>query len=117
MDARTTAAARAMNLLVCQANDAAVTENIKMRCAVERARLAIEQGDRPLALRCLANALGQEPVPAAPARASGHNCAMCGARKRTVVQMNATGQWSMVPPVQRRLCGPCFRMQPSTVQP
>ena len=113
MDARTTAAARAMNLLVCQANDAAVTENIKLRCAVERARLAIEQGDRPLAMRLLANALNQEPVPApVPAPARGHNCATCGARKRTVVQMNATGQWSVVPPIQRRLCGPCFRMQP-----
>ena len=112
IDARTTAAARAVGLLVCQANDAAVNENVRLRCAVERARLAIEQGDRPLAMRLLANALNQETVPAAPARAYGHDCALCGVRKRPVVQMNATGQWSVVPPIQRRLCGPCFRMQP-----
>ena len=111
MDARTTACVRAVNLVVHQANDAAITENIKLRCAVERAVVAIEQGDRVLAMRLLANALNQEPVPA-PAPARGHTCAMCGARKRTVVQMNATGRWSMVPPVQRRLCMPCFRMQP-----
>ncbi len=109
MDARTTACVRAVNLVVRQANDAAVTENMRLRCAVERARLAIEQGDRPLAMRLLANALNQEPAPAA---SRGHNCAMCGVRKRTVVQMNATGQWSMVPPTQRRLCGQCCRMQP-----
>ena len=114
MDARTTACVRAVNLVVCQANDAAVTENIKLRCAVERARLAIEQGDRPLAMRLLANALNQEPAPAAPAasRARGHDCALCGVRKRTVVQMNATGRWSNLPPRQRQLCMPCYRMQP-----
>ena len=114
MDARTTAAARAVGLLVCQANDAAVTENVRLRCAVERARLAIEQGDRPLAMRLLANALNQEPAPAAPvaSRARGHDCALCGVRKRTVVQMNATGRWSNLPPRQRQLCMPCYRMQP-----
>ena len=115
MDARTTAAVRAVNLVVGQANDAAVTENLRLRCAVERAVVAIEQGDRVVALRLLAIALNQEPVPVvpiAPLRVSGHTCAMCGARKRTTVQMNATGRWSMVPAVQRRLCMPCFRMQP-----
>ena len=115
MDARTTACMRAVSLVVHQANDAAVTENSRLRCAVERAVVATEQGDRVLALRLLANALNQEPAPAVPApvvRACRHHCAMCGVCKRTVVQMNATGRWSMVPPVQRRLCMPCFRMQP-----
>ena len=116
MDARTTAAARAVALLVRQANDSAVEENVRLRRAVERARLAIEQGNRPLALRRLAEALGQEPAPkAAPAaalRARGHDCALCGVRARTVVQMNATGRWQGLPPQQRQLCMPCYRMQP-----
>ena len=115
MDARSTAAVRAVHLVVNQANDAAVAENTRLRCAVERAVVAIEQGDRVVALRLLACALNQEPVPVvpiAPLRVSGHTCAMCGARKRTVVQMSAIGRWSMVPAVQRRLCLPCFRMQP-----
>ena len=113
MDARTTAAVRAVNLVVGQANDAAVAENLRLRCAVERAVVAIEQGDRVVALRLLACALNQEPVPV-PARicAYGHICAMCGVCKRTLMQMNAIGRWSMVPPVQRRLCMPCFHMQP-----
>ena len=112
MDARSTAAVRAVHLVVCQANDAAITENTRLRCAVQRAIEAVEQGDRPLALRLLACALHQEPPPAPVVRACRHQCALCGVRKRTVVQVSATGQWSMVPPVQRRLCMPCFRMQP-----
>ena len=115
MDARTTAAVRAVNLVVHQANNAAVTENSRLRCAVERAVVAIEQGDRVLALRLLAVALDQEPVPLvplAPLRGRGHTCALCNARKRTVWQMPATGRWSMVPAVDRRLCRPCFRLQP-----
>ena len=113
MDARGTAAARAVSLLVCQANDWAVSENVQLRRAVERARLAIQQGDRPLALRLLACAL-HEPAPAAPAalRARGHDCALCGVRRRTVVQMNSTGRWRDLPPQQRQLCMPCYRMQP-----
>ena len=114
MDARGAAAARAVALSVCQANDWALSENVRLRGAVERARLAIEQGDRPLALRLLACAL-HEPAPAAPAaalRARGHDCALCGVRKRTVVQMNSTGRWRDLPPRQRQLCMPCYRMQP-----
>ena len=111
MDARTTAAARAVALLVRQANDSAVEETVRLRRAVERARLAIEQGNRPLALRRLAEALGQVPAPAA-LRARGHDCALCGVRARTVVQMNATGRWQGLPPQQRQLCMPCYRMQP-----
>ena len=111
MDARATAAARAVALLVRQANDSAVEENVRLRRAVERARLAIEQGNRPLALRRLAEALGQVPAPAA-LRARGHDCALCGVRARTVVQMNATGRWQGLPPQRRQLCMPCYRMQP-----
>ena len=113
MDARGTAAARAVSLLVCQANDWAVSENVQLRRAVERARLAIQQGDRPLALRLLACAL-HEPAPAAPAalRARGHDCALCGVRRRTVVQMSSTGRGRDLPPQQRQLCMPSYRMQP-----
>ena len=75
MDAHTTAAARAVALLVCQANDSAAEENVRLRRAVERARLAIEQGNRPLALRRLAEALGQEP-------ARGCCAGCCAARAR-----------------------------------
>ena len=112
MDARTTAAARAVALLVRQANDSAVEENARLRRAVERARLAIEQGNRPLALRRLAEALGEAPAPAAALRARGHDCVLCGVRARTVVQMNDTGRWQGLPPQRRQLCMPCYRMQP-----
>ena len=114
MDARSTAAARAVHLVVCQANDAAVAENVRLRGAVARAMAAIEQGDRVLALRQLAVALDQEPVPLVPlARGRGpYTCALCGARKRTIWQMPATGRWALVPAVQRELCRPCYRLQP-----
>ena len=115
MDARSTAAVRAVHLVVCQAKDAAITEKARLRRAVERAVVAVEQGDRVLALRLLACELNQEPVPVvpiAPVRGRGHTCALCGARKRTVVQMNATGRWAMLPAVDRRVCMPCFRLQP-----
>ena len=115
MDARSTAAVRAVHLVVSQANDAAVAENTRLRCAVERAVVAVNQGDRVLALRLLTVALSREPVPVvpiAPVRGRGHVCALCGARKRTVVQMNATGRWAMLPSVDRCLCMPCFRLQP-----
>ena len=114
MDARSAAAVRAVHLVVSQANIAAVEENARLRCAIERAVAAIEQGDRVLALRLLAVALNQEPVPLVPlvprGRARGHRCAMCGARKPFVLHMDAFGQYTAVPP--RRLCGPCFRLQP-----
>ena len=64
MDARGTAAARAMALCVCEANNWACSDNVRMRGAVERARLAIQEGDRGLALQLLAEALGEEPPPA-----------------------------------------------------
>ena len=113
MDARSTTAARAVRLVVSQANDAAVAENVRLRrAAVERATAAVEQGDRVLALRLLAVALSRDPVPVAPPRGRGQVCVLCGARKRTVVQMHASGRWAMLPTVERLLCMPCFRLQP-----
>ena len=112
MDARSTAAARAVRLVVSQANDAAVAENARLRCAVERAAVAVEQGDRVLALRLLAVALSRDAVPVVPPRTRGHACVLCGARKRTVVQMPATGRYAMLPTIERLLCMPCFRLQP-----
>ena len=115
MDARSAAAVHAVHLVVSQANIAAHEENARLRRAVERAMAAIEQGDRVLALRLLAVALNQEPVPLVPlaprGRARGQRtCAMCGVRKRFVLQMDAFGQYTAVPP--RRLCDSCFRLQP-----
>ena len=117
MDARSAAAVHAVHLVVSQANIAAVEENARLRRAIERAMAAIEQGDRVLALRLLAVALNHEPVPLVPLaprvvrRARGQRtCAMCGVRKRFVLHMDAFGQYTAVPP--RRLCGPCFRLQP-----
>ena len=117
MDARSTAAVRAVHLVVCQANAAAVAENTRLRCAVERAVAAIEHGDRVLALRLLAVALSREPVPPvvplAPVRGRGpYTCALCGTRKRAIWQMPATGRWALVPAVQRDVCRPCYRLQP-----
>ena len=110
MDARSAAAVHAVHLVVSQANIAAHEENARLRRAVERAVAAIEQGDRVLALRLLAVPL----VPLAPRvvrRARGQRtCAMCGVRKRFVLHMDEFGQYTAVPP--RRLCGPCFRLQP-----
>ena len=112
MDARSTAAVRAMHLVVNQANDAAISENVRLRGAVARAMAALEQGDRVSALRHLAVALDQEPVvPLARARGP-YTCALCGARKRTIWQMPASGRWALLPAVQRELCRPCYRMQP-----
>ena len=79
MDARSTTAARAVRLVVSQANDAAVAENVRLRRAVERATAAVEQGDRVLALRLLAVALSRDPVPVVRPR-RGHVCVCCAAR-------------------------------------
>ena len=111
MDARSTAAVRALRVMVSDANTAAVAENVRLRRAVDRATAAVERGDRVLALRLLSVALSRDPVPVVP-RTRGHLCVMCGARKRSVVQMNATGRWSSLPVIERLLCMPCFRLQP-----
>ena len=111
MDARGTAAARAVRLVVSEANTTAVAENVRLRRAVERATAAVERGDRALALRLLGVALNGSPVPVVAGR-RGEWCVLCGARKRSVVVMNATGRWSQMPRVDRLLCVPCFRLQP-----
>ena len=111
MDARSTAAVRALQLMVSDANIAAVAENARLRRVVERATAAVEQGDRVLALHLLSVALRRDPVPVVP-RARGHVCVLCGARKRSVVQMPATGRWASLPVIERLLCMPCFRLQP-----
>ena len=81
MDARSTAAVRAVRLVVSQANDAAISENVRLRRAVERATAAVEQGDRVLALRLLAVALSRDAVPIVPiAPRRGHVCVCCAAR-------------------------------------
>ena len=110
MDARSTAAARAVRLVVSEANTTAVAENVRLRRAVERVLAAVERGDRALALRLLGVALGS-PVPVVSG-CRGEWCVLCGARKRSVVVMNATGRWSQMPRVDRLLCVPCFRLQP-----
>ena len=123
MDARGTAAARAVALCVCEANNWACSDNVRMRGAVERARLAIQEGDRGLALQLLAEALGEEPPPApapglrerrrlAAIRAHWHACSMCGVRVPTVFQMTATGRWRNLPVRRRQVCTPCYNMQP-----
>ena len=110
MDARGTAAARAVSLVVSEANTTAVAANVQLRRAVERAMAAVERGDRALALRLLAVALNT-PVPVVPGT-RGHWCVLCGARRRSVVVMTATGRWAQLTTVERMLCMPCFRLQP-----
>ena len=112
MDARGTAAARAVSLVVSEANTTAVAANVQLRRAVERAMAAVERGDRALALRLLALALDGSPVPVEPARARGQRCVLCTVRKRSLVQMPATGRWAALPAHERLLCTPCFRLQP-----
>ena len=112
MDARGTAAARAVRLVVSEANTTAVAENVRLRRAVERATAAVERGDRALALRLLAVALNGSPVPVVPPRTRGQFCVLCTVRKRSLVQMPATGRWAGLPTVERLLCMPCFRLQP-----
>ena len=112
MDARTTAAARAVALLVRDANCAAVADNARLRQALRHARAAVLQGDRAMALHRLAQALG-EPPRAPPRTTRGHLfCALCGSRARAVWQVEAVGRWQDLPPQRRQLCRACFRMQP-----
>ena len=82
MDARSTTAARAVRLVVSQANDAAISENVRLRRAFERAVVAVNQGDRVLALRLLSVALSRDPVPVVPPR-RGHVCVCVVRRAQT----------------------------------
>ena len=61
MDARTTAAARAVALLVRDANCAAIADNARLRQALRHARQAVLQCDRAMALHRLANELPRAP--------------------------------------------------------
>ena len=109
MDARTTAALAAV---LRDANCAAVAENARLRQALRHAREAVLQGDRALALRCLADALNEappQPPPQPPRTARGHLCAMCGGRARAV---EPVGRWQGLPPERRQLCRACYRMRP-----
>ena len=112
MDVGNTAAVRAVSLVVSQANDAAILENVRLRGACARALAAIDQGDRVSALRHLAVALDQEPVMPLTRARGPFTCALCGARKRAIWQMPASGRWALLPAVQRELCRSCYRMQP-----
>ena len=87
MDVRDTAAIRAVSLVVSQANDAAILENVRLRNACARALAAIDQGDRVSALRHLAVALDQEPVMPLTRARGPFTCALCGVRKRAIWQM------------------------------
>ena len=91
MDVRDTAAIRAVSLVVSQANDAAILENVRLRGACARALAAIDQGDRVSALRHLAVALDQEPVMPLTRARGPFTCALCGVRKRAIWQMPASG--------------------------
>ena len=109
MDARGTVAARAVALCVADANAAAVQEQAQLRRSVLNAQAAVFAGDRALALRLLAEALGQQP-PELPQRGALH-CSMCGRRVRTTYWRPAAA-WPNLPDRERRLCAPCYRMRP-----
>ena len=107
MDARTTAA---LATVLRETNCDAARENARLRRAVERAATAVSVGDRALALRLLALALHGSHVD--PPRLGGRRCVLCSVRKRSLVQMPATGRWAAKPTNERLLCTPCFRLQP-----
>ena len=110
MDARGTVAARATALVVCQANAAAVEQCAQLRRAVLGAQAAVYAGDRALALRLLAEALGHQP-PEVPQRGARHTCSMCGRQTRATYWRPAAA-WPTLPARERQLCAPCYRMRP-----
>ena len=109
MYARTTAA---LATVLRETNCDAARENARLRRAVERAATAVSVGDRALALRLLALALHGSAVHVDPPRGRGRRCVLCSVRKRSLVQMPATGRWAAKPTNERLLCTPCFRLQP-----
>ena len=109
MDARTTAA---LATVLRETNCDAARENARLRRAVERAATAVSIGDRAEALRLLALALHGSAVQLDPPRGRGRRCVLCSVRKRSLVQMPATGRWAAKPTNDRLLCTPCFRLQP-----
>ena len=87
----------------------AAADNVRLRRALRRTRAALRQNDMALALRYIAEALG-DAEPPRPAR--GHLCAICGNRLRSVYQMEPTGRWQGLAPERRRLCRACHDAQP-----
>ena len=112
MDAPTTAA---LATVLHHTNCAAMAENVRLRRALLQVRQAVLEGNRARALFRLRQALN-EPFRAPPRRRSHLLCAACGSRTNAVWQVEAIGRWHNLPPHQRQLCKPCYRMQPCSRQ-
>ena len=109
MDARTTAA---LATALRESNCDAARENALLRRVVERAATAVSIGDRAEALRLLALALHGSAVQLTEPRPRGRRCVLCFVRKRSYIQMPATGRWAGKPTDDRLLCRPCWLLQP-----
>ena len=109
MDARTTAA---LATALRESNCDAARENALLRRVVERAATAVSIGDRAEALRLLALALHGSAVQLTEPRPRGRRCVLCFVRKRSYIQMPATGRWAGKPTDDRLLCKPCWLLQP-----
>ena len=83
MHARGTVACHALALCIADANAAAVPEIAPLRRAALSAQAHVLVGDRDLAERVLAGALGYQP-PERPRRGAWQICSMCGRRVHTL---------------------------------
>ena len=111
MHARGTVAARALALCIADANAAAVQEIAQLRRAVLTAQADVFVGDRALAERVLAGALGYQP-PELPQRRARHRCSMCSRLVRMVNVRVSRRYFANLTARQRHLCDPCYNMQP-----
>ena len=111
MHARGTVACRALALCIAEANAAAVAEIASLRRAALAAHAHVLGGDRGLAERVLAGALGYQP-PWMPHRRPRTRCSMCDRPMRYVNQRLSTEYWPRLPARFRELCDPCYDMQP-----
>ena len=111
MHARGTVACHALALCIADANAAAVQEIAQLRRAVLTAQAHVLVGDRDLAERVLAGALGYRP-PELPHRRPRFRCSMCNRRVREVTTRTSTFSWRDLTARQRNLCDPCYDMQP-----
>ena len=111
MHARGTVAARALLLCVADANAAAVQEIAQLRRAVLTAQADVFVGDRALAERVLAGALGYQP-PELPQRGARNRCSMCSRLVRMVNMRVSRTYFANLTARQRHLCQPCYDMQP-----
>ena len=109
MDARTCVAVRAVALCVADANSWACSDNVRLRTVLELAFSAVREGDRGVALRLLARALGRR-VPEMQQRGAC-TCSMCGRRVRSTYWRPADA-WPDLSARERHLCAPCYRMRP-----